>query len=113
MKEYKGISAAIFKDRFGNHKKAFNNKSYKLDRELSKEVWAIRDKNGHEKITWTIYRHYPPYTPKSKRCSLCQNEKLEIALHKEGNLLNKRSEIISKCRHRNKYKLKVKSDNIK
>ena len=33
MKEYKGISATIFKDRFGNHKKAFNNKSYKLDTE--------------------------------------------------------------------------------
>ena len=44
MIEYKGISATIFKDRFGNHKKSFNNKSYKLDTELSPEVWAIRDK---------------------------------------------------------------------
>ena len=72
MKEYKGISATIFKHRFGNHKKDFNNKSYKLDTELSKEVWAMRGKNGHEKITWEIYRHYPSYTLKSKRCSLCQ-----------------------------------------
>ena len=56
--------------------------------------------------------HYPSYTPKWKRCSSCQYEKLEIALHKEDNLLNKRSEVISKCRHRNKYKLKFTSDNI-
>ena len=78
MKEYKRISTTIFKDRFGNHKKAFNNNSYKVDTELSKE---------DEKIIWKIYRHYPSYTPKSERCSLCQNEKLEIAFHIEDYLL--------------------------
>ena len=35
----------------------------------------------------------------------CLNEKLAIALHKDDNILNKRSEIISKCRYRNKYML--------
>ena len=33
------------------------------------------------------------------------NEKLVIALHKDDNMLNKRSEAISKCRQRNKYML--------
>ena len=33
------------------------------------------------------------------------NKKLAIALHKDDNMLNKRSEIISKCRHKNKYML--------
>ena len=46
---YGSISATIFKDRFDNHKKAFNNKSYLLDTELSKEVWAIRDKTNTRK----------------------------------------------------------------
>ena len=32
-------------------------------------------------------------------------KKPAIALHKDGNMLNKRSEIISKYRHRNKYML--------
>ena len=32
-------------------------------------------------------------------------EKLEIALHENDNTLYKRSEVISKCRHRNKYML--------
>ena len=46
-----------------------------------------------------------PYYPNSKRCLLCLNEKYEIATYKGDNLLNKRTEIINTCRHRNKYKL--------
>ena len=33
------------------------------------------------------------------------NEKLAIALNKRDNMLNKKSKVISKCRHRNKYML--------
>ena len=58
----------------------------------------------------TKFRTYPgkfwaqkSYNQTSKRCLLYLNEKLEIALHKDHNILNKRSEVISKCRHRNKY----------
>ena len=46
-----------------------------------------------------------PYSPQTKRCLLCLNEKLEIAAYKEQNLLNKRNEIVSKCRHQLKYAL--------
>ena len=35
-----------------------------------------------------------PYSPQTKRCLLCLNEKLEIAAYKEQNLLNKRNEIV-------------------
>ena len=37
---------------------------------------------------------------------LILNEKYEIACYKGGNLLNKRTEILGTCKHRNKYKLK-------
>ena len=36
---------------------------------------------------------------------VCLNGKLAIALHKVDNMLNKRSEVISKCRHINKCML--------
>ena len=36
---------------------------------------------------------------------LCLNKRLAIALHKEGNMLNKHTKIISKCRHSIKYNL--------
>ena len=35
------------------------------------------------------------------------NEKLAIMLHKEDNILNKRTEIVSQCRHNNKYDLAI------
>ena len=65
-------------------------------------------------LTTIIYRHaskiakrvkYVPYSPQTKRCLLCLNEKFEIAAYKEQNLLNKRNEIVSKCRHQLKYAL--------
>ena len=42
-----------------------------------------------------------------KRCNPCLTEKLEILDDPDKNLLNKRSEIISQCCHKNKYRLKT------
>ena len=39
-------------------------------------------------------------------------EKLEILDEPDKNLLNKRSEIISQCRHKNKYRLKTLASNM-
>ena len=44
-------------------------------------------------------------TLNTKRCSLCFNEKLEIARYKGHNLLHKLSEIINESRHENKFAL--------
>ena len=41
----------------------------------------------------------------NKTMMLCLNEKLAIALNKEDNILNKRTEIISKSRRSIKYNL--------
>ena len=101
---YKGITELKFKARYANHKKSFNNEKYKKDSELlSKEVWRLKEKKVDFTIKWKVVKQFPAYNPSSKRCSLCQNEKLAILEHKEKNILNKRSEIISKCRHRNKF----------
>ena len=45
------------------------------------------------------------HNPSTKICSLCLNQKLEIARYKGHNLLDKRSQIINKCPHRNKLVL--------
>ena len=47
-----------------------------------------------------------PYTCGSKRFDLYFTEKLLIAAHDPKTLLNKRSEIVSQCRHQNKFTLK-------
>ena len=105
QKVYHGITKDKFKLRYANHKKAFNHLKYSKDTELSKEVWRIKNKEGNYNISWKIVRQHPDYNPASKRCALCLNEKLEILQHKGNNQLNKRSEIVSKCRHQSSYML--------
>ena len=106
-KEYKGICATTWKELFGNHKKAFRNEDYEIDPALSREVWRLKRKECKYSITWQKDRNFPSYIPGCMKCSLCMNEKLEIALYNEGNLLNKHNEIISRCHHRHKHKLLV------
>ena len=106
---YLGIAEESFKSRFNNHKKSFNNEYYRNETELAKEIWKIKSKNYTPTISWKIVRKCLPFNPCVKRCHLCLNEKLEIALFKEENLLNKKSELISKCRHQNKFML-IKHD---
>ena len=110
-KVYKGVTCPIFKSRFKNHEKAFNHIKYKNDCELSKEVWKIKEKGGNYSITWRVIKQYRDYNPASKNCALCLNEKLEILIYDGDNQLNKRSEIISTCRHRRKYMLAYATSN--
>ena len=104
-KIYYGASETVFKLRYANHKKRFNNIKYLTDTELSNEYWNIIAANKTSNISWEILGTQKSYSQSSKRCLLCLNEKLAIALHKGDNILKKRSEIISKCRYRNKYRL--------
>ena len=104
-KYYIGLCETTFKLRYANHKKSFNHEKYKNNTELSKEYWKIKSENGTPKITWKIIQQSSTYNQAQKRCALCLNEKTEITYFKGDNLINKKNEIISSCRHQNKYKL--------
>ena len=69
------------------------------------KYWNIISTNKTLNVSWEILGTHKSYNQSSKRCPQCLNEKLAIALHKDDNMLNKRSELINKCRHRNKYML--------
>ena len=58
------------------------------------------------KISGTIlqFKKIQP-TKRTGTCYLCLNEKLFIIEHQANNLLNQRNELISKCRHKNKFNL--------
>ena len=47
-----------------------------------------------------------PYKSGTRKCDLCDSEKLLIIKNLSGNLVNKKSELVSKCRHQNKFLLK-------
>ena len=50
-------------------------------------------------IKWSIVKHANPYKYGSRRCNLCLEEKMSILKSNKKNLLNKRSELFSSCRH--------------
>ena len=103
---YYGTSEGEFKTRYNNHTKSFRNKKYENDTELSKLIWKLKDENVHFTLTWNIACRAFPYKCGTRRCDLCLSEKVCIIRAEKNGLLNKRTEFISKCRHRNKYILK-------
>ena len=53
---------------------------------------------------WSVIEPSKPYQNRSKRYNLCLTEKYNI-LTSPVNLINKRSELVLKCRHENKFHL--------
>ena len=105
-KYYLGMSKDEFKTRYNNHAMSSRNKGHENRTELSKFVWELKDKGEDFTIKWSVAAKASLYICDSKRCDLCLTEKLLIAKADPRTLLNKRSEIVSKCRHRNKFTLK-------
>ena len=85
--------------------KTFHNIKCQTDTELSNKYWNIISTKKTLNIFSEMLGIRKSYNESSKLCFLCLNEKLAIVLHKDDNMLNKRPEVISKCRQRNKYAL--------
>ena len=105
-KTYIGLTESTFKQRFTQHKSTLTHKKHQNSTELSKYVWQLKDKSTEHDVNWSIATQATAYTNKTKRCNLCLTEKLHIINADKTHLLNRRSELISKCRHENKYYLR-------
>ena len=64
---------------------------------------SLKDSNIEFSIKWRIKSKAIPYKCRSQNCELCLAEKVPVARYKGDGLLNKRTELLSKCRHRNKF----------
>ena len=104
-KIYYGITKTKFKQRYANYVKSRRHEKHQSDTELSTELWSIKNNKYTPNAVSEILRKYQSYNPNTKGFYLCLNGKLEIARYKGNNLLNKRSEIINNCLHRNKFAL--------
>ena len=106
-KVYIGLTEKNFKIRWNNHKLSFNNVKYKNSTTLSSYVWDLKEKfNINPTLTWSIIKNVNSYSANGQSCALCLQEKFEILNYPDrAGLLNKRSELISKCRHSNKFLL--------
>ena len=105
-KIYPGTAEGNFKKRYYNHKTSFKNREKANDSTLSKYVWEVKDKYKETPfLKWSIVKSVSVYSTVTKKCLLCLHEKLKINYPNQEELLNKRSELIMKCCHVNKYLL--------
>ena len=104
-KEYIGLTANTFKERFTGHKQSFNHQKFAHRTTLSSYLWELKNKDIPFTQRWSIVSQAPAYSRKVRACHLCLMEKLQISLADPMTTLNKRNEIVAKCRHRDKMLL--------
>ena len=103
---YIGLTEKDFKTRYKNHTASFRHAKRRNSTELSKHIWILKDNNIEHFISWRILSSHSPYNSSSKRCNLYLKEKFLIICRPELSKLNKRSELVSSCSHRNKALLR-------
>ena len=110
-KYYFGISDTLVKERYENHKTSFRHRSHLAASDLSKYYWELVDKSAVPTIKFSSAKRVKGNTF-INNCNLFLREKAFIIRNLDDvNILNKRSEFISKCRHINKRLLnRVKDD---
>ena len=103
---YIGLTENNFKTRYRNHTASFRHAKLRNSTELSKHIWTLKDNCIDHFISWRILLSHSPYSSASKRCNLCLREKFLIICQPDLSTLNKRNELVSSCRHRNKALLR-------
>ena len=109
-KYYYGISDTPFKERYENHKTSFRHISHLTTSDLSRYYWKLVDNGAAPAIKFSIAKGVKGNTF-INNCNLCLTEKAFIIRNLDDvNMLNRRSEFISKCRHINKRLLNRVND---
>ena len=106
FKNYYGYNETKFKTRFYNRNQSFKYRQKCNATELCKAFWQAKDVGKNPVIEWSIAARPTPYHQGARWCNLCLAEKLFILRADPTTMLNKRSELNGKCRHKNKFKLK-------
>ena len=100
---YYGTSEGEFETLYNSHTKSFRHRECMNETELTKHLWNSKDHGLVNNPRWEIHKKVSSYQCGSKCCDLCMSEKVSIICADSDALLNKRTELISKCRYRNKF----------
>ena len=103
---YRGSCETDFKAHFYNHNQSFKYQRKSNATELSKAFWFHKSNGKSPEITWEIVTQTTPYQPGARACMLCLTEKCAILQANPATSLNKRTELMGKCRHTNEFKFK-------
>ena len=104
-KFYVGLVEGDFKKRWNNHNQSFKSPVHGHSTSLSSYIWSLRDRGCDYNIRWEIMKRTNPYECGAAKCNLCMEEKLVILESDKTKMLNERSELLSKCRHKSKFLL--------
>ena len=110
-KIYLVLAEETFKtDRYYDHQQSCRNQKYSKSPTLSAHLWNIkRTSNEFIYLKWEILQQVASFSNISKRSLMLA---WEVSYIEPDELLNKRAEIISKCRHQNKLlSIKLSSNN--
>ena len=74
--------------------------------ELSELIWRLKNSGTDYSVAWKVLQSSIPCKIGGSECDLCLSEKLHI-IGASYPIINKRTELISKCRHKNKFSLRT------
>ena len=98
--EYIGSTGNDFKERYNGHNFSFSKEYKRTATKLSEHIWELKDKKAKYEIEWSILRRSHTRKPSAGGlCSTCNLERMAIAEADRNKILNKRSELSTKCKH--------------
>ena len=100
---YIGMSENTFKTRFNNHRVSFKHQEHSQNTVLSKYIWDLKDSNADFSVGWSIVTRASFYRGNNLTLQFMPDWKALRCIRERSTLLNKRSELITKCRHENKF----------
>ena len=105
-KNYFGLADTTFKERYRNQIRDFKHEKQENSTALTKYTWQLKRDNISFSVKWLIITKVYG-SPNPLLCKLLLTEKLWIInFMNDGNMLNKRSELLSRCRHLKKHLLR-------
>ena len=102
---YIGLTSQTFRKRYNQHNSDFRNPKSQNATTLSTHIWKLKAENIRYEVKWKFITRAKSFSPAAGTCNLCNAEKYFIICKPEMASLNKRNEILSKCRHRRKFLL--------
>ena len=106
MYVYKLSFLYIYVDNRPQHKLSFTHPQIQTEQHTVKIHMGFQNSRNHAQSLLGYCQISPSLQQHHQRCLLCLTEKLSIiSFENQKDLLNNRSELLSKCRHQNKFLL--------
>ena len=103
---YIGCTSNEFKKRWYSHNSTFEQPDHKSPTTLSTYIWKLKNRGLTPMVKWSVLYKAHAFSSGSKQCNLCLKEKLTILEADPKTILNKRDELLEKCRHKGYFMLK-------